>query len=184
MLRPASAPLRVWRVLRKMLIGVISAAAIVGLPGIAAADSPPPPNINAFPSAKPSEYAVQDGAWYAFGVLDGVTCVLDKQSGGYGCSGPIPGGPGRREPGQRGPVGQARIRQLGATALRRRREREGFAAEHPAQLPDRQLRHRRKRHHVPEHRRSVRFRPQPRRQLHVRLETLLTVSATHRLWRC
>jgi hypothetical protein len=106
MLRVASAPLRVWRVLRKMLIGVLSAAAAMGLPGIAAADTPPPPNINAFPSAKPSEYAVQDGAWYAFGVLDGVTCVLDKQSGGYGCSGPIPGAPGGANLVSAGPSGK------------------------------------------------------------------------------
>ena len=66
----------------------------MGVPGIAAADPPPAPNINAFPSAKPSEYSVQDGAWYAFSVPDGVTCVLDKQSGGYGCSGSIPAAPG------------------------------------------------------------------------------------------
>jgi hypothetical protein len=52
------------------------------------------PNINTLPSAKPSDYTVQDGAWYAFTVADGVTCVLDKQSGGYGCSGPLPAAPG------------------------------------------------------------------------------------------
>jgi hypothetical protein len=94
--RPLAAPPRVWCVLRRILIGVagIAGAALVGVPGIAAADPPPLPNINAFPSAKPSEYSVNDGAWYAFGVLDGVTCVLDKQSGSYGCSGPIPAAPG------------------------------------------------------------------------------------------
>ncbi len=53
------------------------------------------PDINSFPSVKPSEYAVQDGAMaYAFTAPGGVTCVLDKQSGGYGCSGPIPAAPG------------------------------------------------------------------------------------------
>jgi hypothetical protein len=83
-------------VLNRILSGVVgvAGAVVLGAPGIAAADTPPMPNINVFPSAKPSEYSVMDGAWYAFGVLDGVTCVLDKQSGGYGCSGPIPAAPG------------------------------------------------------------------------------------------
>lgn len=106
-LRLTSAPLRVWSVLSRMLIGVMGAAGavVVGAPGIAAAD-PPPPNINSFPSAKPSEYAVMEGAWYAFGVLDGVTCVLDKQSGGYGCSGPIPAAPGGANLVSAGPTGK------------------------------------------------------------------------------
>ena len=91
-MRATAAPLRVWCVLSRIVIGVVgvAGAAVVGVPGIAAADPPPLPNINAFPSARPSDYSVMDGAWYAFGALDGVTCVLDKQSGGYGCSGPIP----------------------------------------------------------------------------------------------
>jgi hypothetical protein len=66
----------------------------LAVPGVAAADPPPMPDINRFAPAKPSEFAVQDGAWYAFTVADGVTCVLDKQSGGYGCSGPLPAAPG------------------------------------------------------------------------------------------
>ena len=82
--------------LNRILIGVVgfAGATVLGMPGIAAADPPPMPDINALPSAKPSEYAVQDGAWLAFSVPDGVTCVLDKQAGGYGCSGPIPAAPG------------------------------------------------------------------------------------------
>lgn len=82
--------------LNRILVGVVGAAGatLLGVPGIAVADPPPAPNINTFPSAKPSEYSVQDGAWYAFTAPDGVTCVLDKQSGGYGCSGPIPAAPG------------------------------------------------------------------------------------------
>ena len=78
-----------------MLIGVAGAvgAAVVGVQGVAAAEPPPLPDINAFPSAKPSEYSVMEGAWYAFSVPEGVTCVLDKQTGGYGCSGPIPAAP-------------------------------------------------------------------------------------------
>jgi hypothetical protein len=90
-----------------MLMGVTGVVAVVvSVPGVAVADPPPPPNINAFPSAKPSEYAVMDGAWYAFGVLDGVTCVLDKQSGGYGCSGPIPAAPGGANLVSAGPSGK------------------------------------------------------------------------------
>jgi hypothetical protein len=83
-------------VLNRILVGVVGAAGatFLGAPGIAAADPPPAPDINSYPSVKPSEYAVQDGAWYAFTVSEGVTCVLDKQSGGYGCSGPIPAAPG------------------------------------------------------------------------------------------
>ncbi|MDT5017748.1 MAG: hypothetical protein QOD39_3908 [Mycobacterium sp.] len=94
--------------LNRILIGVmgVAGAAAIGAPGIAAADPPPPPNVNAFPSAKPSEYAVMDGAWYAFGVLDGVTCVLDKQSGAYGCSGPIPAAPGGANLVTGGPMGK------------------------------------------------------------------------------
>lgn len=82
--------------LNRILLGVlgVAGATSLGAPGIAAADPPPVPNINTFASAKPSEYSAQDGAWYAFSVPDGVTCVLDKQSGGYGCSGPIPAAPG------------------------------------------------------------------------------------------
>ena len=91
-----------------MLIGVLGAtgATLIAAQGVAAADPPPPPNVNAFPSAKPSDYAVMDGAWYAFGVLDGVTCVLDKQSGGYGCSGPIPAAPGGANLVSAGPSGK------------------------------------------------------------------------------
>jgi hypothetical protein len=81
-----------------MLIGVVGAAgaAVVGLPGIAAAEPepapPPPPNINALAPVKLSEYSVMDNHWYAFGTPDGLTCVLQK-NGGYGCSGPIPAAP-------------------------------------------------------------------------------------------
>ncbi len=82
--------------LNRSLVGVlgVAGATFVGAPGIAAAEPPPMPDINAFSSVKPSEYSAQDGAWYAFSVPDGVTCVLDRRSGGYGCSGPIPAAPG------------------------------------------------------------------------------------------
>jgi len=79
-------------------IGVIwsLAAAVVCVPGVAAAEPPPPPppppNVNALTPVKLSEYAVMDNNWYAFAPRDGVTCVLQR-SGGYGCSGAIPGAP-------------------------------------------------------------------------------------------
>ena len=86
-------------VLSRVLIGVLGAATVVGVPGVAAAEPPPVPapqppplpNVNALAPVKLSEYAVMDGAWYAFS-MDGLTCVLQR-SGSYGCSGPIPGAP-------------------------------------------------------------------------------------------
>jgi hypothetical protein len=86
-------------VLSRVLIGVLGAATVVGVPGVAAAEPPPVPapqppplpNVNALAPVKLSEYAVMDGAWYAFST-GGLTCVLQR-SGSYGCSGPIPGAP-------------------------------------------------------------------------------------------
>jgi hypothetical protein len=86
-------------VLSRVLIGVLGAAAVVGMPAIAAADPPPdpvpqpppPPNVNALAPVKLSDYAVMDGAWYAFS-SSGLTCALQR-SGGYGCNGAIPGAP-------------------------------------------------------------------------------------------
>jgi hypothetical protein len=87
-------------VLSRFLIGVLGAAAVVGVPGIAVAEPPPvpapqpppPPNVNALAPVKLSEYAVMDNNWYAFTTPDGLTCVLQKANG-HGCSGPIPGAP-------------------------------------------------------------------------------------------
>src|SRR5258708_29234061 len=87
-------------VLSRFLIVVLGAAAVVGVPGSAAAEPPPvpapqpppPPNVNALARVKLSEYAVMDNNWYAFSTPDGLTCVLQKGNG-YGCSGPIPGAP-------------------------------------------------------------------------------------------
>jgi hypothetical protein len=87
-------------VLSRVLIGVLGAAAVVGVPGVAVAEPPPdpapqpppPPNVNALAPVKLSDYAVMDGNWYAFTTPDGATCVLQKGNG-YGCSGAIPGAP-------------------------------------------------------------------------------------------
>jgi hypothetical protein len=97
-------------VLSRLLTGLGMAAIIatIGVPATAFADpepAPAPPNVNGFAMAKPSEYSVNDGAWYAFSAPNGLTCVLDRQSGGYGCSGPIPAAPGGANLVSAGPVG-------------------------------------------------------------------------------
>jgi hypothetical protein len=87
-------------VLNRILAGaaIVVGAAAVAIPAVAAAQptdppAPPPlPNVNAFTPVKPSDYAVMDNQWYAFSTPEGLTCVLQR-TGGYGCSGPIPGAP-------------------------------------------------------------------------------------------
>lgn len=86
--------------LNRMLIGVLGAAgaAMIGMPALAAADPappppPPPPNVNALTPISPVDFTVLDGAWYAFGTPEGLTCMIDKGRVSYGCSGPIPGAP-------------------------------------------------------------------------------------------
>ena len=69
--------------LSRVLIGVLGAAAVVCVSGIAAAEPPPvpapqpppPPNVNALAPVKLSEYAVMENNWYAFSTPDGLTCV-------------------------------------------------------------------------------------------------------------
>jgi hypothetical protein len=85
-------------VLSRILIGVVGAAgaAVIGTPAAAWADpepAPAPPNVYAYAPISPVDYSVMDGAWYAFATPDGLTCVLDRKTGGYGCSGPIPAAP-------------------------------------------------------------------------------------------
>lgn len=77
-----------------MLSGVAAAGAF-GLvaPGLAAAQPGPLPNINALPPVNPAEFAVNEGTSYSFGAPGGVTCVMDRRTGGYGCSGPLPAAP-------------------------------------------------------------------------------------------
>jgi len=74
----------------------LAAAGVLTASGLAAAQPPPPPpppvpDINALTPANPQDYAVHDGSAYVFG-SSGLTCMLQR-SGGYGCNGPIPGGP-------------------------------------------------------------------------------------------
>ena len=71
--------------LSRVLIGVLGAATVVGVPGVAAAEPPPVPapqppplpNVNALAPVNLPEYAVMDGAWYAFS-MGGLTCVLQR----------------------------------------------------------------------------------------------------------
>jgi len=71
-------------------------AVMVGWPGSASAEPapppPPPPNINGYALAVPADYEVQPGL-YAFTTPQGLTCVVSRGAGGYGCNGPIPGAP-------------------------------------------------------------------------------------------
>lgn len=73
-----------------MLSGVAAVGAFgLVVPGLAAAQPGPLPNVNALPPVNPAEFAVNEGASYSFGV----TCVMDRRTGGYGCSGPLPAAP-------------------------------------------------------------------------------------------
>lgn len=104
--------------LSRILIGLVAAgAAVIGVPGVAAADpdpAPPPPppplNLNALTLVKPSGFAMQNGEIYAFAVPGDIACVISRGSGGYGCSGPIPAAPNGANVvtgGQTGPPGFA-----------------------------------------------------------------------------
>jgi len=99
--------------LSRILIGVISAAGAVaiGVPGTAWADPDPAPapvlpNVNAYTPVSPVDYTVMNGNWYAFAGPPGVICVLSKQNGGYGCSGPLPGAPDGSNLVSAGPSGE------------------------------------------------------------------------------
>lgn len=72
-------------------VGMAAGAMVLVMPGIATAS---PENINTYAPAKPSEYAAANGTQYVFAAPGGLTCVMDKSSGMYGCSGPIPAAPG------------------------------------------------------------------------------------------
>lgn len=77
--------------LSRILIGTAAVAAVAAIatPATAMAD----PNVNAMPPISPVEYTAMEGAWYAFGAPGGLTCVIDKGSSAYGCSGVLPGAP-------------------------------------------------------------------------------------------
>jgi hypothetical protein len=81
-------------VLNRIVISVVAAGVAIGAPGVAAADPEPAPlDATMFAPLSPSGFATPDGDMYAFAVSDGVTCVLSRTTGGYGCSGSIPAAP-------------------------------------------------------------------------------------------
>lgn len=88
----------------RFLAGFLAAVFAVSSPAVAWADptpdpsadavpAPPLPNVNAYTPVSPVEYTVMNGNWYAFAATPDITCVLDRQNGSYGCSGPLPGAP-------------------------------------------------------------------------------------------
>src|SRR4051795_11024182 len=84
--------------LRETILAGDAAVALVSAPGVAVAGPteppppPPPPTLNSHAPVKPSEFSVLGDSAYAFTTPDGLTCMVQR-SGGYGCSGPIPGAP-------------------------------------------------------------------------------------------
>lgn len=92
------------RVLSRILIGAVVAAGAISLvPGVAAAAPPPEPvppppgpaapNLNGFKPVTPSTYASKDGTFYMFQAPGGLTCIMRRNEGEYGCSGSMPGAP-------------------------------------------------------------------------------------------
>ena len=85
--------------IRTLLGGACAAGAVLLCLPVASADptTPPPPpprpNVNAIPPISPVPYTVMDGNAYVFAGPAGVTCMINRQTGGYGCSGALPGAP-------------------------------------------------------------------------------------------
>ncbi len=80
----------------RILMALVGAAigASIGVPGVAAGDPPPPPlDLNALTPVKPSDFAMQNGEYYAFAVPGDIACAMSRGSGNYGCSGPLPAAP-------------------------------------------------------------------------------------------
>jgi hypothetical protein len=88
--------------LTRIMTGLAVAAAALLIAPVARADDGPRnpiagntnlPNVNVYSPVSPVDFSVRDGAWYAFGAPNGLTCVIDKSQNAYGCSGPIPAAP-------------------------------------------------------------------------------------------
>lgn len=90
-------------------VGAVVAAVTLVSPASADPDpapAPPPlPNVNAYTPISPVDYSVMGGNWYAFAGPVGVTCVINKTNGSYGCSGALPGAPEGANLVSAGPVG-------------------------------------------------------------------------------
>lgn len=102
------------RILTRLSAVVVGVTALMVSTGSAWADPdpvPPPapvlPNVNAYAPISPVDYTVMNGTAYAFAVTPQITCVMNRTSGGYGCSGPLPGAPEGANLISAGPVGPA-----------------------------------------------------------------------------
>lgn len=102
------------RILRPLCAVAIGVSAVVISSGLASADPdpalPPPPvlpNVNAYTPISPVDYTVMNGTAYAFAATPEITCVMNRTSGGYGCSGPLPGAPDGANLISAGPIGPA-----------------------------------------------------------------------------
>jgi hypothetical protein len=73
----------------------------------------PLPAVNAYPPISPVDYSTMSGNWYAFAGPVGVVCVIDKNNGGYGCSGALPGAPDGANLVSAGPVGSPAFASTG-----------------------------------------------------------------------
>jgi len=88
-----------------------AAAASLVAPAVAVADPdpapapPPPPNVNSFAMANPKDYMPNDGL-YAFASPAGLTCIISRGNGAYGCNGTMPGAPGGANVVTGGPSGE------------------------------------------------------------------------------
>jgi hypothetical protein len=94
----------------RILRGALGAAVVaVTVASPASADPDPAPlplpDVNAYPPISPVDYSTMSGNWYAFAGPVGVICIIDKNNGGYGCSGALPGAPGGANLVSAGPVG-------------------------------------------------------------------------------
>jgi hypothetical protein len=87
--------------LSRILIGLVAAtAAAFAVPAVAGAEPAPPPppppppfNVGSLTLVHPADFAQQGGNVYAFAVPGDLACVISRGTGGYGCSGAIPGAP-------------------------------------------------------------------------------------------
>lgn len=76
--------------------GALAAAAVAAPITASGEPAPPPPvpDVNALPLVSPVDYSVLEGRYFAWSTADGLSCAFDRNSGAYGCSGPIPAAPG------------------------------------------------------------------------------------------
>lgn len=103
------------------ILGGAVGAAVVAVSVVAPAwadpdpmPAPPPlPDVNAYAPISPVDYAAMEGNWYAFAGPVGVTCVIDRTNGGYGCSGALPGAPGGADLVSAGPLGSPTFARAG-----------------------------------------------------------------------